>query len=157
MTVVYTALADFVVILAPTVSFAVSELKFSNCRRSCKRAAQRIVYGLSTSVVVVVIAEMTALYVTFSDQISGFAGVAINGKGRWHDDAGVVTRLTRVSGRLSVQASYTRLFNSGFEAAYNVLSEGKCLAAPSTSPECLCYCSRSRPPRRSSTCWRCEW
>ena len=94
----------------------------------------------------------TAFYVTFSDQISGFAGVAINGKGRWHDDAGVGKHLTRVTGRLSVQASYTRLFNSFFEAAYSVFSEGKCLAAPSTSPECSCYCSRSSPPRRSSTC-----
>ena len=41
---------------------------------------------------------MTAFYVTFSDQISGFAGVAINGKGRWHDDAGVGKHLTRLTG-----------------------------------------------------------
>jgi hypothetical protein len=149
--IVCAALTGFVVTLASFVSFAAWGLATAE-HRNWKRAAQGIVFGVILSATTVIVSCVTACYVTLSDQVSGFAGVAINGKGRWHDDAGVGKHLTRVTGRLSAQASYTRLFNSGFEAAYSILSEEKCLAAPWTMLECSCYCSRSSPPRRSSTC-----
>jgi hypothetical protein len=49
-------------------------------RRSCKRAAQGIVYGVILSATTVTVAFSPACYVTLSDHVSGFAGVAIHGK-----------------------------------------------------------------------------
>jgi hypothetical protein len=84
--IAYGALTGFVVVLAPNVSFAAWGLATAE-RRSCKRAAQGIFYGVILSAITVTVACVTAGYVTLSDLVSGFAGVAINGKGRWHDDA----------------------------------------------------------------------
>jgi hypothetical protein len=148
--IVCAVLSGFVVTFSSYVSFAAWDLATAE-RRSCKRAAQSIIFGVIISATIVTIGFLTTFYVTISEQVSGYAGVAINGRDRWRD-AGVGKQLTRVTDRLSVQASYTRLFNSGFEAAHSVLSEGKCLAAPSTMLECSCCCSRSSTPRRSSTC-----
>jgi hypothetical protein len=127
--IAYGFLTGFVVTLTPFVSFAVWGVATAE-RRNCKRAAEGIVYGVILSATTVPVGCATTFYVALSDQVSGFAGVAINGKGRWHDDAGVGKHLTRVTGRLSVQASYTRLFNSGFEVPCSVFFEGKCLEAP---------------------------
>jgi hypothetical protein len=146
--VIYATLTGFLGSLAPYVSFAAWRLVTAK-RKSCKRAAQEIVFGMSVSMTIVMVACATTFYVALSDQVSGFAGVAINGRDRWRD-ARVGKQLTRVN--VSVQASYTRLFNSGFEGSCSVFSEEKCLAAPSTMLECSCCCSRSSPPRHSSTC-----
>jgi hypothetical protein len=81
----YGVLTGFVVSLAPFVSFAAWGLATAE-RRSCKRAAQGIIFGASLSLTTVTVGCATAFYVTLSDQVAGSAGVAINGKGRWHDD-----------------------------------------------------------------------
>jgi hypothetical protein len=81
----YGVLTGFVVTLAPFVSFAAWGLATAE-RRSCKRAAQGIIFGASVSLTAVTVGTAAAFYVTLSDQVSGPAGVAINGKGRWHDD-----------------------------------------------------------------------
>ena len=93
--IVYSLLTAFVVGLAPSVSFAAWGLATAE-RRSCIRAAQGIVYGVIVSATAVGVACVTAFYVALSDQVSGFAGVAINGKG-CRDDAGVGKQLTRVN------------------------------------------------------------
>jgi hypothetical protein len=77
----YGVLTGFVVNLAPFVSFAAWGLAIAE-RRSCKRAAQGIIFGASVSLASLTVAWATAFYVTLSDQVSGSAGVAINGKGR---------------------------------------------------------------------------
>ena len=147
--IIYAILAGFVVLLAPYVSLAAWGLATAE-RKSCKRAAQGIIFGTSVSATTMMIACATTFYVALSDQVSGFAGVAINGK-CCRDDAGVGKQLTRVDDRLSVQASYSQLFNSGFDVSCSVLRE-KCLAAPSTSPESSCCYLGLPPPCRSSTC-----
>jgi hypothetical protein len=81
----YGLLTGFVVTLAPFVSFAAWGLATAE-RRSCKRAAQVIIFGASVSLTAVTAACATGFYVTLSDQLSGSAGVAIHAKGRWHDD-----------------------------------------------------------------------
>jgi hypothetical protein len=78
-------LTGFVVCFSPSVSFAAWGVATAK-RRSCKRAAQGIVFGVILGATTVTAAVLTALYVTLSDQISGSAGVAINGKGRWRDN-----------------------------------------------------------------------
>ena len=93
--IVYGFLTVFVVELAPFVSFAAWGLATAE-RRSCTRAAQGIVYGVIMSATTVTVCCVTAFYVALSDQVSGFAGVAINGKG-CRDDAGVGKHLTRVN------------------------------------------------------------
>ncbi len=80
----YGFLTGFVVNLAPCVSSAAWGLATAE-RRSCKRAAQGIIFGASVSLTTVIVAIATTFYVTLSDQVSGSTGVAINGKGRWHD------------------------------------------------------------------------
>ena len=118
--IIYAYLTCFVVTLAPFVSFAAWALATAE-RRSCKRAAQGIIFGTSVSATTMMIACATTFYVALSDQVSGFAGVAINGK-CCRDDAGVGKQLTRVDDRLSVQASYSQLFNSGFDVSCSVFS-----------------------------------
>jgi hypothetical protein len=78
-------LIGFVVTLAPLVSFAVAGVATAE-RRSCKRAAQGIVFGVIMGAISVTVACVASCYVTLSDRVSGFAGVAINGKGRWRDN-----------------------------------------------------------------------
>jgi hypothetical protein len=82
--IIYACLAGFVVHLAPFVSFAAWGLVTAK-RKSCKRAVREVVFGVCVSVNVVFGAIVTGLYVTLSDQVSGFAGVAINGKGCWRN------------------------------------------------------------------------
>ncbi len=83
--IAYAFLTDFVVCFSPIVSFAAWGVATAE-RRSCKRAAQGIVLCLILSAITVGIACVTTLYVTLSDHVSGSAGVAINGKGRWRDN-----------------------------------------------------------------------
>ena len=80
--IAYGHLTAFVVIFSPFVSYAAWGVATAK-RRSCKRAAQELVFGLILSATIVTTGYITALYVTLSDQVSGSAGVAINGKGRW--------------------------------------------------------------------------
>jgi hypothetical protein len=81
----YVSLTAFVVLFSPFVSFAAWGVATAK-RRSCKRAAQGIVFGLVLSATSVTIGVITSLYVTLSDHVSGSAGVAINGKRRWRDN-----------------------------------------------------------------------
>jgi hypothetical protein len=81
----YVSLTGFVVLFSPFVSFAAWGVATAK-RRSWKRAAQGIVFGLILSATGVTMAVITSLYVTLSDQVSGSAGVAINGKRRWRDN-----------------------------------------------------------------------
>jgi hypothetical protein len=83
--IAYAFSTGFVVLLAPSCSFATWGVATAK-RKSCKRAAQVIVFGVIQHAVAVTAASVTALYVALSDQVSGFAGVAINGKGRWRDN-----------------------------------------------------------------------
>jgi hypothetical protein len=83
--IAYAFSTSFVVVLAPFVSFAAWGVATAE-RRNCKRAAEEIVYGVILSATTVTIGFVTACYVTLSDQVSGSAGVVINGKGRWHDN-----------------------------------------------------------------------
>jgi hypothetical protein len=83
--IAYACLTAFVVCFSPFVSFAAWGVATAE-RKSCKRAAQGIVYGVILSATTATIGFVTALYVTLSDQVSGSAGVVINGKGRWRDN-----------------------------------------------------------------------
>jgi hypothetical protein len=83
--IVYAFLTGFVVNFSPFVSFATWGLATAE-RKSCKRAAQGIVFGVILGATSVTVACVTSCYVTLSDRVSGFAGVAINGKGRWRDN-----------------------------------------------------------------------
>ena len=135
--IAYTCLTGFVVNFSPSVSFAAWGVATAE-RKSCKRAAQGIVNGVIQSAVCVTVAGVTSVYVTLSYQVSGFAGVAINGKGRWRDNLSSRKHLTCVTCRFSVQASYTRFFNSELDVSCSVFSEEECLAALSTMLECSC-------------------
>jgi hypothetical protein len=75
----YAPLAGFVVFFSPFVSYAAWGVATAK-RRSCKRAAQEIVYGVMISATAVAMCMVTAFYVALSDQVSGSAGVAMNGK-----------------------------------------------------------------------------
>jgi hypothetical protein len=81
----YVSLTGFVVLFSPFVSFAAWGVATAK-RRSWKRAAQGIVFGLILSATEVTVGVITALYVTLSNHVSGSAGVAINGKRRWRDN-----------------------------------------------------------------------
>jgi hypothetical protein len=81
----YAFLTGFVVYSSPLVSISAWGVATAK-RRSCKRAAQRIFFSVILSATGVTSAVITALYVTLSDQVSGSAGVVINGKGSWRDD-----------------------------------------------------------------------
>jgi hypothetical protein len=83
--IAYACLTGFVVFFSPAVSFAAWGLATSE-RRSCKRAAQGIVFGLILSATCTTIGFITNCYVVLSDQVSGSAGVVINGKGSWRDN-----------------------------------------------------------------------
>jgi hypothetical protein len=83
--IAYASLTGFVVCFSPIVWFAAWGVATAE-RRSCKRAAQGIVFGVILSAIAVTIGFITALYVTLSDQVSGSAGVVINGKGSWRDN-----------------------------------------------------------------------
>jgi hypothetical protein len=73
--IIYALLAGFVVLLAPVVSHAAWGLTTAE-RKSCKRAAQEIIFGTSVSATAVMVACATTFYVALSDQVSCFAGVA---------------------------------------------------------------------------------
>jgi hypothetical protein len=83
--IAYGFLISFVAESTPFVSFAAWGVATAK-RKSCKRAAQGIVYGLIQSAICVTVAGVSTVYVALSYQVSGFAGVAINGKGRWRDN-----------------------------------------------------------------------
>ncbi len=83
--IAYTLFAGFLVTLTPVLSFAVWGFATAE-RRSCKRAVKGIVFGVMLSAYISTAAGITTSYIALSEQVSGFAGVAINGKGRWHDD-----------------------------------------------------------------------
>jgi hypothetical protein len=130
----YVGLLLFVVMLAPFVSFAAWGLATAE-RRSCKRAAQGIIFGVILSVTTVIVGFITVFYVTLSDRVSGFEGVAINGKG-CRDDAGVGKQLTRV--------------NVGSGIFYPVLQYGLMLISfPSLSIRASYSISSSCPTRKS--------
>jgi hypothetical protein len=83
--IAYVCLTGFVVCFSPFVSFAAWGVATAK-RRSCKQAAQGIVFGVLLGATVVTAGVITVLYVTLSDQVSGSAGVVINGKGSWRDN-----------------------------------------------------------------------
>ena len=93
--ITYALLIGFVVMMAPFVSFAAWGLVTAR-RKSCERAVQGIIFGTSVSATAVTVGIATFFYVALSDQVSGFAGVAINGRDRWRD-ARVGKQLTRVN------------------------------------------------------------
>jgi hypothetical protein len=74
----------FVVYFSSFVSFAAWGVATAE-RKSCKRAAQGVVFGVILSATTVTVACITECYVTLSYQVSGSADVAINGKGSWRD------------------------------------------------------------------------
>ena len=146
--IIYFYLTGFVVTLAPFVSFAAWALATAE-RRSCERAAQGIIFGASLSLTAVSFAGATAFYVTLSDQVSGFAGVAINGK-EWLPHTRdrtqqLLTEQTRVGlGEPGhAQAWCGRFSSSRFESSCCVSFDPRCLAPRSTSPESWCCSSKS--------------
>ena len=82
--IIFVALTAFVVTFAPFVSFAAWGLATAE-RKSCKRAALEIVFGLSVGMVTVFTGYATVFYVALSEHVSGYAGILINGRDRWYD------------------------------------------------------------------------
>ncbi len=78
--VLYVSVAGIPVFLAPQVSFAFWGLATAN-RRSWKRAALEIAFGVTVGATSTILALSVGLYVALSDQIpDGLTGVVINGK-----------------------------------------------------------------------------
>ena len=84
--VVHGFLAIFLVYFAPWVSYAVWGLATAK-RRSCKRAALELAFGMGGSVTAVILCVTIAFYVGISAQTGGFASVAVNGKEGLHAHA----------------------------------------------------------------------
>jgi hypothetical protein len=78
--IIYGFMTGFVVTLAPFVSFVAWGLMTAK-RKSYKRAVREVFFGVSASVNNVFGAIVTAFYVNLSDEVSGSAGLIING--RW--------------------------------------------------------------------------
>ncbi len=76
--IAYCFSASFLVTVTPVVSFTVWGFATAE-RRSCKRAAKGIVFGVMLSAYITTSACVTTSYITLSDHVSGSAGVAING------------------------------------------------------------------------------
>jgi hypothetical protein len=73
-------LSCFIIAFVPHLSFAASGLATAK-RRKWRRAAVGFAVGVAMSAVMVILGVATAFYVILSAQVSGSAGVAINGKG----------------------------------------------------------------------------